>query len=244
VKDVKGPRVTRRERAAKTRRRLADAAAALFAEHGYTATTMEAVALRAGVAVQTVYFVFHTKPRLLVETLRITGGGQEGGADVMARTWIQEVIGAPDGARRLALAVEHGSLIYERLAPLWPTVVGALAEPEVREAWASIIRGRRDGMRRIVELMAARGELRAGLEPALATDVLFGIHRHEVYIALTQEAGWSFDRYRAWSFATLCAQLLPASVAAAAVAPNSAATAGLALGAALPEIAALLPMPG
>ena len=211
----------------------------MFATAGYSATTMEAVASRAGVAVQTVYFVFHTKPQLLVEAVRIAGGGTEGTSDVMARSWVQDVIAAPDGARRLALAIEHGSLIYQRIGPLWPTMAAALGEPDVREAWERIVQGRREGMRRIVELMASREELRPGLEPALALDVLFGLHRHELYLAFTTEANWTFDRYRAWTYATLCQQLLPPDVAAAAVRPGSPATADLDLGRALPEIAAL-----
>lgn len=236
---VKTPRIARRERALQTRLRIARAATDLFATAGYSATTMEAVASRAGVAVQTVYFVFHTKPRLLVEAVQIAGGGNEGASDVMARSWIQDVIAAPDGARRLALAIEHGSLIYQRIGPLWPTIVAALGEPEVREAWGRIVEGRREGMRRIIELMASRRELRAGLEPALAADILFGLHRHELYLAFTGEAGWTFDRYRAWTYATLCRQLLPPAIAAAAVRPGSPATADLDLGRALPEIAAV-----
>src|SRR6476661_3310815 len=111
---VKSPPTSsaRRERAKRTRLRIAAAAAELFASLGYSGTTVEAVAKRAGVAVQTVYFVFHTKPQLLVESVRIAGGGTEGATDVMARSWIQEVATAPDGARRLALAMEHGSKIY------------------------------------------------------------------------------------------------------------------------------------
>jgi AcrR family transcriptional regulator len=236
---VKSLRVPRRERALKTRLRLAQAATDLFVTAGYSATTMEAVARRAGVAVQTVYFVFHTKPRLLVEAVQIAGGGNEGASEVMARSWIQDVIAAPDGARRLALAIEHGSMIYQRLGPLWPTIAAALGEPEVREAWERIVEGRREGMRRIIELMASRDELRAGLEPALAADILFGVHRHELYLAFTREAGWTFDRYRAWTYLTLCQQLLPPNVAAAAVRPGSPATADLELARALPEIGSI-----
>jgi AcrR family transcriptional regulator len=233
--DVK-PRITQRERSRRMRLRVAQAASELFTTAGYAATTMEAVAARAGVAVQTVYFVFHTKPRLLVETVQIAGGGDEGGSEVMERAWIHEVANATDGARRLALAIEHGSLIYQRLGLIWPAVLAALGEPEVRQAWDRIIQGRRDGMRRIIDLMAARHELRAGLEPAIATDILFGLHRHEVYLAFTQEAGWTFDRYRAWTFATLCRQLLPTDVAEAATRPGSQATADLELGRALAEL--------
>jgi AcrR family transcriptional regulator len=221
------PPVSRRERAARTRLRIAGAAADLFASVGYAATTIDAVARRAGVAVQTVYFVFHTKPLLLVETLKIAGGGAEGASDVMARAWIQAVIAASDGPRRLALIAEHGTKIYRRLAPLWPAVLAALGEPEVREAWSGVVRGRREGMGRITDLMAARGELRSGLEPAVAADILFGIHRHELYLAFTDESGWSFDRYRAWTFAVLCRELLPPEVATEALASDSPTTVDL-----------------
>jgi AcrR family transcriptional regulator len=230
------PGLTRRERALRTRLRIAGAAAELFAVDGYAGTTIEAVAQRAGVAVQTVYFVFHTKPQLLVETVRIAGGGPEGGSDVMARSWIQEVAAAPDGARRLALAIEHGSHIYRRLGPLWPAIQAALGEQDLRDAWGAIVRGRREGMRRIVDLMASRGELREGLDPAIAADVLSGLHRHEVFLAFTEEAGWSFDRYRAWTYAALCEALLPGETARDAVRADSPAVAGLELARALPEL--------
>jgi AcrR family transcriptional regulator len=197
---------------------------------------MESVAQRAGVAVQTVYFVFHTKAQLMVESLKISGGGSEGTADVMARSWIQEVMAAPDGARRLALAVEHGSLIYQRLGPLWPAVLAAMDEPDVQAAWSAVVRGRRDGMRRIVGLMFDRGELRPALDVDVATDILFALHRHELYLAFTNECGWSFDRYRAWTFATLCWQLLPGRVAERAVKPGATATIGLGLAGGLTEV--------
>jgi TetR/AcrR family transcriptional regulator, regulator of autoinduction and epiphytic fitness len=154
----------------------------------------------------------------------------------MARAWIQEVIAAPDGARRLALAIEHGSLIYRRLAPLWPAIHAALTEPDVAEAWEGIVRGRREGMRRIVDLMVSRGELRTGLDPVTATDILSGLHRHEVYLAFTEEAGWSFDRYRAWTYAALCRELLPPDIAAAAIRPGGPAVAGLELAAGLEDL--------
>ena len=233
--DVKTP--VRRARAARTRRTIAEAALALFARDGYQATTIEAVAREAGVAVQTVYFIYHTKPSLLVEALKVVSGGAEGDADVVDRGWFQDVAAAPDGPRRLALAMEHGSKIYQRLGPFWPAVLAAMGEPEVRAAWESVVRRRREGMRRLVDLMARRGELRPGLDPALATDVLFGLHRHELYLAFTVECGWSFDRYRAWTYAVLCSELLPREVADAATEPSAAAVSGLELARGLAELA-------
>ena len=56
---------SRKERAAATRRRILDSALTAFSTHGYSSTTMDAVAADAGVAVQTVYFTFRTKGELL-----------------------------------------------------------------------------------------------------------------------------------------------------------------------------------
>jgi hypothetical protein len=67
---------------------------------------------------------------------------------------------APDGPRRLALAMEHGSKIYQRLGPVWPAILAAMGEPEVRAAWQSVVGRRREGMRRLVDRMAERGGLR------------------------------------------------------------------------------------
>src|SRR5450631_3725720 len=58
-------RLSKRERAEQTRTRIIDAAYRLFTQHGYEATTMQAVADEARVAVQTVCFTFHTKGGLL-----------------------------------------------------------------------------------------------------------------------------------------------------------------------------------
>ena len=145
-------KVTRRERAKATRRRIAEAALGRFSEHGYAATTMDAIAHDAGVAVQTVYFTFHTKAELLIAALTIAGGGPGAAEDVLARDWIAEVIDAPTGPRRLALIVEHGNEIYRRIGPLLPAVQSAASvDPDVALAWQGLIDRRRDGMQRIVE---------------------------------------------------------------------------------------------
>src|SRR4051812_9367093 len=57
---------TRREN---TRQRLYDAAIELIAEHGYTATTVDQIAERAGVAKGTVYYNFTSKAELFAALL-------------------------------------------------------------------------------------------------------------------------------------------------------------------------------
>src|SRR5687767_15454664 len=67
------PRVDRgsghKQRALVTRRRMLRAAYELFCERGYAATTMNLIAERASVAVQTLYFTFHTKAAILEEAV-------------------------------------------------------------------------------------------------------------------------------------------------------------------------------
>lgn len=66
--EVKGKRG---DKARETRRRIIDAAAELFVEQGYGATKLQEIADRAGVAVQTIYFVFRNKPSLLKELVDV-----------------------------------------------------------------------------------------------------------------------------------------------------------------------------
>ena len=67
----RSPRPTSRaERTRTNRRRMVDCARKLFTTQGYPATTMEQIASAAGVAVQTMYYTFRTKARLLVRSSR------------------------------------------------------------------------------------------------------------------------------------------------------------------------------
>lgn len=65
MEDVNSSRGRRARQAAATRQRIIDAAGRLFAEHGYTATTISAIAQEADVAVETVYARFKNKQNLL-----------------------------------------------------------------------------------------------------------------------------------------------------------------------------------
>src|SRR6476661_4288364 len=119
MEDVKGIAVSRRDRAAATRLRIVTSAHELFVEHGYAATTMDGIAARAGVAVQTVYYTFRTKGLLLREVVEHAGAGRLDAPPVAERPWMREAMSEESGDRALAVAVEHGVDIYVRAAPLW-----------------------------------------------------------------------------------------------------------------------------
>ena len=206
---VKRPVVSRAERALATRRRMLTSARDLFVRQGYAATTVEQIAADAGVAVQTVYYTFRTKGLLLRELVEVTAAGEEPAAPVMERAWAREMLSATSAQRVLALAVEHGTAIYERVAALWPAVAAAAAaDPDVTAYWQAVGAGRRDGQRQMVARIVGLDALRPGLDPERATDLVVTLLGHDVYRNLVVEAGWSLPTFRAWLFTTVVQQLL------------------------------------
>lgn len=203
------PTTSRREKAAATRRKILDAAQALLSEHGYTGTTMQAIADKAGVAVQTVYFVFHTKGELVRQLLLSAGGAAGEPVETMERDWVREAMTDPDGRRTIALMVEHGNDIYARVVPFWSAIgQGAAIEPELARVWDGIVEQRRAGVRQIVASLADRGQLRTGLDTDRAADIVYGTQRPETYAVFVDECGWSSAEYKSWSYRLLCEQLL------------------------------------
>jgi AcrR family transcriptional regulator len=208
--DVKGPPgQARKDRAKATRRRIVDCAYRLFCDKGYASTTMESIAAASGVAVQTVYYVFRTKAQLLQEVIEVAAAGQHDPLPVMRRPWMQEALTTSNGARSLALNVEHGVDIYARVAPLGPAVhMAASLDPDIETYWRAIADGRRRGMSQLVAHLAASGQLNRELTLARAGDILFVINSHETFLTLTHGCGWSVVDFKAWLYQTLCQQLL------------------------------------
>ena len=185
------------------------AARKLFADSGYIPTTMAAIAEEAGVAVQTVHFTFHTKAELLQELVRVVSAGEDDPKPVMDRQWAQEAVAAADPQRSLALMAEYGTEIFRRMAPLRKAIeTAASVDPEVAALWRSIGVARRGGMKRIFAAIDSRGELDPKLGPDRAADIASVIHSHEAFLGLTVLGGWSVEEYKAWSYQTLCDQLL------------------------------------
>src|SRR5262245_43307608 len=106
----------RQQQAAATRRGILEAALRLFDEQGYPATTMEAIAAEAGVALKTVYVVFTTKSGLLRALWDLMLKGDQDDAGVAERPWYQEVLAEPDAERALRLNARNSSVVKQRIA--------------------------------------------------------------------------------------------------------------------------------
>jgi TetR/AcrR family transcriptional regulator of autoinduction and epiphytic fitness len=207
---VKGQNPSRADRARQTRLRMLESARVLFINERYAATTMEQIAATAGVAVQTLYYTFGTKGRLLCEVVEFAGAVDDEPLPVGQRPWMRESLSTPSAQRALALVVEHATDIYVGAAPLWPAVHAAVAaDPDVERYWRTLAATRRTGQRRLVDRLSESGALRDGLDLERATDLIVVLFGHDVFRELA-EAGWTVLTYKAWLFRTLVQQLLAA----------------------------------
>ncbi|HEX7497858.1 MAG TPA: helix-turn-helix domain-containing protein [Candidatus Limnocylindrales bacterium] len=199
--DVKERLTLRDERAAVTRRRIADAARALFGSRGYGATTLQAVADEAGVAVQTVYAVYGSKAGILHE-LRDTVVRQPA-----AEALYEEALREVNAERKIEL---FASSIRRRWEFGHDVVTihsdAAATDSSVRAEVEQVLGMRRNGIARLARSLEA--ELRPGIDLAHATAVLDALTLPEVYAELTDIGGWSADDFEAWLAECLKNQLL------------------------------------
>jgi AcrR family transcriptional regulator len=197
--------VNRKQRAQQTRERIASAAARLFAERGYDGVPMDAIAAEAGVAVQTVYFAFRTKPELLVAAWDQAVLGSLTAPPPDQQDWFLAVLAEADAPTTLRLMVDGVLAILERAGPLVPVMMSA-PDPGVREAYDSRERSRYAGWHAVVGSLG--DVLRPGLTVTSGSDVMFALLSPGMHHVLCSGRGWSTADYRSWVLATLEGQLL------------------------------------
>jgi TetR/AcrR family transcriptional regulator, regulator of autoinduction and epiphytic fitness len=201
------------ERARQTRARISDAAAALFKERGYSATTMEAIARRARVAVQTVYFTFRTKGLLFLDVMVRMAHGPEvtGALDKPVPKFVHVLAEEQDAQRLLAMAIEHSVDFTARIAPLWPFVqIAAECDPEFTSRFNQILERRRAGMQGIFRMLEARGALRVSADQA--ADTFFLLVNPELLSLSATSLQWPTVRYKAWLWHLAVREVLRAGV--------------------------------
>ena len=208
-----GPSGRRRARA--TRLRITKAATKLFAERGYVGTTMADIAAAAGVAVQTVYFVFHTKTEVLDSAYGLAVMGEDDPAEPQDQTWYRQALAEPDVSIAVQLMVDGLSEILRRVAPLDFAVRSAVAaDPEASAFLASNEGMRAGGYREMVGLLSRKRPLRENLTEARATDLMLFLAGPGAYRALVLERGWTHEEWVAWTSGALAQQLFEGGAAA------------------------------
>jgi AcrR family transcriptional regulator len=211
----------RRERALATRRRVLASAYKLFCERGYAGTTMDAIAKGAAVAVQTLYFTFHTKGALLTEVLDaavvgfdswIPPSGPLDTRDVATlrayHTWFDPFEAAKSARAAFEVFIDGGVAVMERAAPLVATLREAVGDPEARDVYLVGQQRRAEAYEAVARILAKKPRgLRRGVTVRRATDVLFAVFSGETYQML-RERGWKRREIRTWLIDALGEQLL------------------------------------
>jgi AcrR family transcriptional regulator len=200
--DVKQQPLTHRQRQAQaTRVLIVEAAKQLFLRQGYIATTIDAIAAEAGVAVSTVYAIFRNKRGILAGIRE--AWHQESGQRIIYAQAAEE----PDPARGLELAAHATRRQWETGATMTRIYqTAASADPDAAEELAAALRGRRANLSPFVEQL--RPHLRPDLDVEQAAAIFFALTQPEVYESLVGASGWSPDEYERWLANTLRQQLL------------------------------------
>ena len=200
----------RRRQADRRRQLVLTAARDLFVEHGYRGTTMETIAERAGVAVETVYARFGNKSKLLGRVLDVAIVGDEREVPLLGREWVDEVRGERDVRRRLRRLCDVTAAVLARVGPLHAAVRSAVdGDPELLALKRSHDEARYRGQLEFVRLLG--DGLRPGLTLEAARDAYWAVASPEVHHLLTVDRGWDSDRYRAWLVQVLEPALLDVS---------------------------------
>jgi len=199
AKTVKRPYVSaKREAQAKaTRTSIVQAALKLFTANGYVATTIQAVADEADVAVQTVYATFGNKRELLRQVLESAVGGDDAAEAMPESPALTAIARETDARKRAELDAALSTEISRRVAPVVRVLrEAATVDEEFAATSAQITAQRRTDMKAAAKLLAGTDGLKIPLELALGT--LYVLYNPENFTSLTVDFGWSEKRYERW----------------------------------------------
>lgn len=199
VKAQPARRSRRAERAEQTRQRIVESATGLFDARGYSATTMEAIADRADVAVETVYSRFRSKANLLDAILDPAIVGVTDGRDLFDLPEIAEIRQCRDQRTQIGMLAHFSRGILERSAAAHRILRSAAAsDPNAAELQRRDAKRRGDGQRIYIDILLTNGSLRDGLTADDAAATYSALSNPNSYALLVGERGWTADKFEQW----------------------------------------------
>ena len=202
----------REAQARATRRAIVDAAARLFIQRGYGATTVDAIAEAAGVSRKTVFTSVGGKTEALKLAIDWANVGDDEPVPMLERPHVKAMQNEPDARLILISQARYVRQAAARAAPLHAVVQAAAGLDADIRALAEDVRAQRiRGMRAMARVLADRGALKPGLTPSEGADVLWLLIDPGVYYRLVIEQHWDPDRYQDWLADALVSLLIPAS---------------------------------
>ena len=196
----------RSSRTRATRRKITDAATELFVRDGYSATTLERIAARAGVAVQTVYFHFGNKSTVLKEAVDVAAVGDDQPVAMLDRPWLEQARAERDPYQVIALWTSYGRGVMTRVAPIMKVVRDAAAvDPVMAQQWAANEAQTASAFRVLAEQLDVMKALRVPVEDAVA--ILCAMSGLDVYLSLAAR-GWTPQQWERFVVDSLTHALL------------------------------------
>ncbi|GAA4488370.1 helix-turn-helix domain-containing protein [Microbacterium panaciterrae] len=179
------------------RERALDAAYRLFLEQGYDGTTLREVAAAAGVAEQTIYYLFGSKEQLLRETESRWVLGGTPLTTWRDAPWAGELLAETDPRALIARFVLVDGQIKKRLAT-WTVAVGRASPPSPQN-----FHGRDEFFAFLVDRTADLAEGNRTMARERTIDAVRVLNSLENYIELTTRRMWSDDEWAEWITAAL-----------------------------------------
>lgn len=189
----------RTEAAHRTRQRILDVARELFIANGYAGFTMQEIAGRSRVALDTVYAAVGRKPQLVRLLIETAISNTQQAVPPEQRAYVQRIQAAASAREKLAIYAAAVVDIQGRLAPIVRALEGAAAvEPELGTIWSEISERRARNMKMFAAELMKTGGLRAGLTLDRVADVIWAMNGPELYTLLVSQRGWPAGELEAW----------------------------------------------
>lgn len=190
----------RTARSRSTRTRITTAAAELFTSAGYSSTSIAAIAARAGVSEQSVYYSFGTKRAILTAALDLAIAGDDEPVPTLERPWVRAALADPDPHGQIRRQVAGAADVLRRAAPLLDVVRSAATiDAELAEVWETNLQQRLTVQRVFAEALAHKTPLPANTAVDAAADTALAILSPETYHLLVHHQGWAHTQWRDWA---------------------------------------------
>lgn len=184
--------------AAKTRARILDAAADLFATLGYGGTSLAKIAEQAGVSVETVK-ASGAKRDLLLASFENSFAGMAGIESLADHAPVVQITADGDNVRYLAGIVHFVAESNRRSSRLWLAFfAAAAADTELGAKFAGLQARRRIDILVLVDELRSRGIVAAEAPRETQADAISFVLSPEGYNQLVHDAGWSQQQYEHW----------------------------------------------
>jgi AcrR family transcriptional regulator len=199
----------RTAQAEQTRRSIVSAAARLFVDDGYGATTIDAVAESAGVSRKTVFTAVGGKVDLLKTALDWAVAGDDQPVTVADRPEVRELLAMDDPVALLTAWARVMVAIDVRVAGLFRVLeIAADGDAAAHLLLDEYRRQRLVGARAVVKRLGGLRALTEGMSRIEAADVSWLATDPVLYERLVRIRGWSVGKFELWLAGTLTDQLL------------------------------------